>query len=283
MKGSRTNSWPRDVFSLTWEMVWISCEDVGGSGCGTQSVWSQGRHPLSCYSGYCMLSCIPPTLWMAYKCVLLENGIIATSHPIHALRRYPMTALRGRLCMGKVGMLELQMGPLSLDHPISQNVYDFWEAPSRSRKADPVPGTCVSLPEGGVGPVFGTDLHQCPPLPHPEDLHVSRFAPDAGLRVHRRVADHVRVPTGFRRGSIRKEPQLLRGLSEALPGDTLALSAGRQGRSWAHSNPAVHPASSLSYLLKSVCVSGEEVFLALGFFTSLLLKTKTELSVWEKM
>lgn len=217
--------------------------------------------------------------WLT-KCVLLENGIIATSHPIHALRRYAMTALHGRLCMGKVGMLELQMDPLSLDHPISQNVYDFWEAPSRSRKGDlcfgPVPGTRVSLPEGGVGPVFGTDLHQCPPLPHREDLHVSCFAPDTGLKVHRRVADHVRAPTGFLRGSIRKEPQLLRGLSEALPGDTLALSAGCQGRSWARSIPAVHPASSLSYLLKSVCVSGEEVFLALGFLTSLLLKTKTE-------
>lgn len=187
---------------------------------------------------------ILPRLWMAYKCILFKNVIVATSQPFNASRHYPITVLGGRFCTVKTSMLELQMDLLSLNHHISQNVYYFWQAPSRSRKANlcfgPVPGPQVPISEGRV---LGTDLcfgglFYC-------TAKVYTF-----LVLHQKLLWRcIKEWLTKWEWNHQARAQLLSRLSGTVTGDTLPLSARHQEESWAHRTPAIHPASSLSYFL----------------------------------
>lgn len=161
------------------------------------------------------------------------NGITAMSQPFSAPRRDPSTVSGGgggRLCMVKTGVLEQQTDPVSSNHPISQNVHYFWQAPRRSRKADlcfgPGPSPHMSLPEGGVAAVLGNDLPRCPPLPRRQDLRVSGFALEAAGRVQRRADDRGRVQVRFWRGRTRRSPSGWAGLPRLCQGAHVLRAPG---------------------------------------------------------
>lgn len=136
---------------------------------------------------------------------------------------------------------------MSSNHPISQDVHNFWQAPRRSRKADlcfgPGPGTHVSRPEGGVAAVLGNDLPRCPLLPRRQDQHVSGFAPEAAVRVQRRADDQRRVPVRFWRGRTRTSPSCWAGLPRLCQGTHVLRAPGvRRNHGHAESlRSALHP------------------------------------------